>query len=416
MRYSIGNFGFHLMSGRSGQGDKVARLPAPVRAPDISELETLVVCAAEGTLVAAAARLGISRPAVAKRIRNLEVLAGQRLLDRDGRGVRLTDAGATLLSASRRILAERDALLSQLSEIRGAGPSPIGGLRELLGSTAEASRAAQQPEARLAETERVLELVLRASTTGVVISDPDTSQVHAVNDSFCDFTGRSRAEQLGAPTVERRAWCEPGARTRMIDELRERGVAEQAVLRVRHPDGTVRVGRVTSRYITLAGTRLVLTTVDDVTEQDLLEVERTAGVGAYRAVAQVSRLLLEGRSAVDSIASVIPEVRRTGSLATVLLWDLRRGCLHTVAGEQPPGDLDQELLRGEPLRGGAVLRIGDPQHPADGATGWAAELGPVDHSLILLNREPLPETIQVRYIEMLTDLAALAAAGHGPTA
>jgi len=398
---------------RSGQGDKVARLPAPVRAPDISELETLVACAAEGTLVAAAARLGISRPAVAKRIGNLEVLAGQPLLDRDGRGVRLTNAGATLLSASRRILAERDALLSQLSEIRGEGPSPLGGLRELLGSTAQAARAAQQPEARLAETERVLELVLRASTTGVVISDPATSQVHAVNDSYCHFTGRSRAEQLGAPAAAKPSWQEPSARRRMIADLREKGVTEQAVLRVQQPDGTVRVGRVTSRYVTLAGMRLVLTTVDDVTEQDRLEAERTAGVGAYRAVAQVAKLLLAGRSAVDSVAGVIDEVRRTGSLATVLLWDLQRGCPHKVAGEQPPGDLAQELPRGEPLPGGAVLRIGDPQRPADGAAGWAAELAPAPLSLIVLNREPLPEAIQVRYVEMLTDLAALAAAAHG---
>jgi PAS domain S-box-containing protein len=386
---------------------------APVRAPDIAELETLVACAAEGSLVAAAARLGISRPAVAKRIGNLEALAGRPLLDRDGRGVRLTDAGATLLAGARRILDERDALLSLLSDIRGDGSPPIGGLRELLGGAAEGSRAAQQPEARLAATERVLDLILRASATGVVITNPETSVVHEVNDAFCRFTGRSREEQLGAPMVEKRSWYEPGACERIIYELQERGAAEYAPIRVRQPDGTVRVGRVTCRFITLAGTRQVLSTVDDVTDQDLLEVERTAGIGSYRAVAQVSKLLLAGRPAVESIASVIPDVRRTGGLTTALLWDLERRCPHVVAGKKPPEDLDERLRCGEPLPGGTVVRIGEPHPPTDAATGWAASLAPVGHSLVLLNREALPATTQALYVEVLTDLATLVASAAG---
>src|SRR5438270_4262781 len=147
----------------------------PIRAPDVGELETLVACGAGGSLSAAAAHLGISRPAVAKRIKNLEALAGRPLLHRGGRGVRLTDAGAALLAGARRILEERDLLVSLLGEIRGEGPSPIAGLRELMGGGSEAARAAQQPEVRLAETERVLALILRASTTALIISDPQTS-------------------------------------------------------------------------------------------------------------------------------------------------------------------------------------------------------------------------------------------------
>src|SRR6202142_1155721 len=103
-------------------------MSAPVRAPDLAELETLVVCTIEGSLARPAARLGISRPAVAKRIGNLEALAGRPLLDRNGRGVRLTDAGANLLAGSRSILHERDLLMSLLRDIRADGPPPIDGL------------------------------------------------------------------------------------------------------------------------------------------------------------------------------------------------------------------------------------------------------------------------------------------------
>jgi PAS domain S-box-containing protein len=379
-----------------------------VRAPDISELETLVACAAEGSLAAAAARLGISRPAVAKRIGNLEALARRPLLDRNGRGVRLTDAGANLLAGSRSILHERDQLISLLREIREDTPPPIDGLRKLLGNTAEVSRAAQQPEARLAETERILDLILRASTTGVVISNPETSLVHELNDAFCRFSGHSREEQLGAPMLEKRSWYEPGVRERMLEELQERGIAEDALLRVRHSDGTIRVGRMTCRFITLAGARLVLTTVDDVTQQELLRVERTAGIGSYRAVAQVSKLLLDGNPVVESLASVIPEVRRTGGLTTVLLWDHGRRRAHVVAGEQPPKNLDQMLSSGRPVSGGRVLRIAGPQADAHALRGWAVPLASVEHSLILLTLEAPPLTTQALYVEVLTDLATMA--------
>ena len=165
-------------------------MPPPIRAPELAELETLVVCAAEGSLAGAAARLGISRPAVAKRIRNLEALAGRRLLDRGARGVRLTGDGATLLAGARRLLDERDALMGTLTELRaGDGETGLDGVRDLLGRSAPAERAAQRPEARLAETERLLAIVLGTTATGVVISDPDTALVREVNEAFSGSSG-----------------------------------------------------------------------------------------------------------------------------------------------------------------------------------------------------------------------------------
>src|SRR2546423_11454 len=99
------------MVGAVGSGDRDGRVAG--RARELSELEPRVVCAAEGSLAAAAAELGISRPAVAKRMNRLEAIVGAPLLDRDARGVRLTEAGAALVAHARRLLAERDALLDE---------------------------------------------------------------------------------------------------------------------------------------------------------------------------------------------------------------------------------------------------------------------------------------------------------------
>jgi PAS domain S-box-containing protein len=380
---------------------------APVRAPDLAELDTLVVCAVEGSLVATAARLGISRPAVAKRIKNLEALVGRPLLHREARGVRLTEEGATLLGAARRILEERDVLLSTVTEIRGEGPSSIAGLRELLGYSPQASRAAQQPEARLGETERVLEFILRTSATGVIISNPDTAVIYEVNDAFCRFTGRSHAELLSESAIG--VWQDPGDRDGMIAEVRRTGIAENITSRVKWPDGTVRLGEAAARFIPLTGTRRLLATVNDVTEQHRLDDERAAGVTAYRAVTQLAVLLLGGHPVLKSIGSVLPELRRSGGFQTALLWNLKLGRPAAADGDKPPRELSGELLRGQPLPGGVVVRLGPAARGA--ATGWAVPLTSIGHSVILLGPASHSPSTQTLFTRILADLAALASAG-----
>ena len=78
--------------------------------PDINELRSLCVAADSGTLGRAAMRLGISQPALTKRLQGLEQLAGQRLLERSPRGVSLTPAG-------RRIYEEAGSLLENAMRI-----------------------------------------------------------------------------------------------------------------------------------------------------------------------------------------------------------------------------------------------------------------------------------------------------------
>ena len=154
-------------------------------------------------MAAAAAALGISRPAVAKRVTSLEAIVGAPLLERGARGVRLTNQGAVVVARARRLLAERGALMEAIAELRENGDEPrISGMRGLLGRGNASTRAAQLPEALLAETERLLAVVFHASATAMVICDPDTGIVQEANDAFCRFVGRPRDEVLGRPAAE----------------------------------------------------------------------------------------------------------------------------------------------------------------------------------------------------------------------
>ncbi|MFT3706426.1 MAG: LysR substrate-binding domain-containing protein [Archangium sp.] len=75
---------------------------------DLHVLRTLVAADQLGSFSRAAARVGRSQSAVSHQIRRVEEQLGDRLFEKHGRGLRATDAGSTLLSYARRMLALND--------------------------------------------------------------------------------------------------------------------------------------------------------------------------------------------------------------------------------------------------------------------------------------------------------------------
>jgi DNA-binding transcriptional LysR family regulator len=91
----------------------------PVRSADIQELRAFAAAVDLGSLGRAARLLGLSQPALSKRLRTLEALAGARLLDRSSRGVSPTPAGERLYREARKLLTQAEAvegLMAALSE------------------------------------------------------------------------------------------------------------------------------------------------------------------------------------------------------------------------------------------------------------------------------------------------------------
>lgn len=92
-----------------------------LRPPELSEAAALVAAVEEGSLARAGERLGISQPAMTKRIRALEALVGARLLERDTRGVRPTPEGLRLYGEATRFLAEGARFERAAATLRSVG-------------------------------------------------------------------------------------------------------------------------------------------------------------------------------------------------------------------------------------------------------------------------------------------------------
>ncbi|WFE54185.1 LysR substrate-binding domain-containing protein [Micromonospora sp. WMMD1155] len=146
---------------------------------DLRRLRFLRELEERGTLAAVAAALGYSPSTVSQQLALLEREVGVRLLDKAGRGVRLTDAGQLLAQHARVLLSAAEAAQADLAALGGdvRGTVRAGGLqsaaRRLL-IPAVARLRTEHPQVRVEIFELELEQSLpglRLGTVDLVIGD-----------------------------------------------------------------------------------------------------------------------------------------------------------------------------------------------------------------------------------------------------
>src|SRR5689334_14501172 len=71
---------------------------------NVDRLRALHAVSAHGSINAAAETLNVTTSAVSQQLAKLEAETGQQLLERHGRGIRLTDAANALVSRTHRVL------------------------------------------------------------------------------------------------------------------------------------------------------------------------------------------------------------------------------------------------------------------------------------------------------------------------
>ncbi|MEV4255729.1 LysR family transcriptional regulator, partial [Spirillospora sp. NPDC049652] len=127
---------------------------------DVVRLRVLAAVARHGSVTEAARALGYAQPSVSHHLARLEAETGGRLVQRVGRGVRLTDAGRVLAERAEEILGRLDAAEAELAAHTGlrAGRVRLAAFPSALGTfvpRAAAAFAAAHPdvELRLSEAE-----------------------------------------------------------------------------------------------------------------------------------------------------------------------------------------------------------------------------------------------------------------------
>ena len=132
--------------------DGIAEVPAERRVltgnpslPPLSKLRAFEAAARLGSITGAGEELSVSAGAVSRHIKELEAELGVPVLEREGRGVRLTDDGRSLYSSLQPAFdmiagavrqARRDPRRMRLTVMTGAGvrldvaAAPCGGLRQ----------------------------------------------------------------------------------------------------------------------------------------------------------------------------------------------------------------------------------------------------------------------------------------------
>ncbi|WP_394552445.1 LysR substrate-binding domain-containing protein [Agromyces sp. MMS24-JH15] len=86
---------------------------------DLQSVRVVRAIAEHGTLTAAAAALGYSQPAVSQQLRRFEERSGLALVERAGRGIRLTQAGRLLARHAHAVTTALEAAAGELAELRG---------------------------------------------------------------------------------------------------------------------------------------------------------------------------------------------------------------------------------------------------------------------------------------------------------
>lgn len=162
------------------------------------QVRAFITVAQLGSFTRAAGVLHVSQPALTVQIRGLEQTVGNRLLDRNSRGVALTRVGSELLPALQRLLEDSEAVMQNARELGGGrrGTVRIAALPSFAASLLpDLIRQARrtEPELRFDVRDAVASAVnalvrneeVDIGITGGELTDPDLDVLQRARDRLC---------------------------------------------------------------------------------------------------------------------------------------------------------------------------------------------------------------------------------------
>ena len=169
---------------------------------DVTRLRVLVAVARCGSVTAAARALNYAQPSVSHHLARLEAETGTKLIQRAGRGIRLTDAGRLLAERAAEVIGRLDAAENELAAYTGlrAGRLRLAAFPSALGTIVPAAAATLrecQPGVDLRLTEAEPPDALRMLRAGYV----DVALVFRYSPSADGWDGTGAQASQAAPAA-----------------------------------------------------------------------------------------------------------------------------------------------------------------------------------------------------------------------
>jgi len=175
---------------------------------DVTRLRVLVAVARCGSVTAAARELNYAQPSVSHHLARLEAETGTKLIQRAGRGIRLTDAGRLLAERAAEVIGRLDAAENELAAYTGlrAGRLRLAAFPSALGTIVPAAGAmlrehqpgvdlrlteAEPPEARNTQAAATSSAVTTRRSACQVGSSPCNGRHRSVIISMCGRSART---------------------------------------------------------------------------------------------------------------------------------------------------------------------------------------------------------------------------------
>jgi len=232
---------------------------------DVTRLRVLVAVARYGSVTAAARALNYAQPSVSHHLARLEAETGIKLIQRAGRGIRLTDAGRLLAERAAEVIGRLDAAENELAAYTGlrAGRLRLAAFPSALGTIVPAAAAqlrGKQPsiDLRLTEAEPPEALrMLRAGYVDVALVfryfpddwGPDPAAAGDGADSPAVHGGAGHGNTAGASVFGTGGFAgDEDAGIDLTEGLRERLILDEPIHLVTSAQGAEQAPPELSRY------------------------------------------------------------------------------------------------------------------------------------------------------------------------
>jgi len=183
----------------------------------------------------------------------------------------------------------------------------------------------------------------RSSPVAKAIATLAEGKLLDVNGAFEKQFGYSREEVIGRTALELGIWIDPDERTKIVNELQERGSVRNIRLAFRKKTGERVVHSYSAETMELEGQRCILAVGQDITESELAQKLIAGENRVLEMIAQGKALPLN----LHALCQVIEE-QAEGAMCSTSLLDEERDALYCVAAPCLPYEF-KSAMDGRPI-------------------------------------------------------------------